>query len=201
MSATDQSQYDVLGISPRASRQQIDRAYRFLCELYGEGALATYSLLEAEETEATRSRVREAYQILVDPVRRRAYDVEHGYAGADDRLLPFEKTQTETEAASPTSPEQAHPRASPEVLPEPLTGADLRRVREEKGVSLEEIASMSKVGIRHLKYIEADRHASLPAAVYLRGFVQEYARAVGLDPKQTAKSYLAHLRSSQASSS
>ena len=36
--------------------------------------------------------------------------------------------------------------------------------------------------MRYLEYIEADRHALLPAPVYLRGFLQEYARATGLEP-------------------
>jgi cytoskeletal protein RodZ len=30
----------------------------------------------------------------------------------------------------------------------------------------------------------------LPAAVYLRGFLQEYARALGLDPRRTANAYM-----------
>ena len=74
-----------------------------------------------------------------------------------------------------------------------MTGADLRRVREERGVTLKEIAKASKIGVRFFEYIEADRHADLPAVVYLRGFLQEYARAVGLDPQRTAGSYLARM--------
>jgi len=76
---------------------------------------------------------------------------------------------------------------------QPVTGPDLRRVREEKGVALKDISFASKIGVRFLEHIEADRHAQLPAVVYLRGFLQEYARAVGLDPQRTAGSYLSRL--------
>jgi phosphoenolpyruvate carboxylase len=69
--------------------------------------------------------------------------------------------------------------------------AVLRRYREERGVSLREIANQSKIGTRYLEYIEGDRHDMLPAAVYLRGFLQEYARALGLDPRRTANAYMA----------
>ena len=77
------------------------------------------------------------------------------------------------------------------MLPEPITGALLRRYREERGVSLRDIANQSKIGTRYLEYIEGDRLDMLPAAVYLRGFLQEYARALGLDPRRTANAYMA----------
>jgi cytoskeletal protein RodZ len=65
-------------------------------------------------------------------------------------------------------------------------------------VTLQQIAALSKVGVRTLESIETERLAILPAPVYLRGFVQEYARALGLDPRATADSYLARIRSLQA---
>ena len=65
-----------------------------------------------------------------------------------------------------------------------VTGADLKRIREARGISLRDIALQSKIGMRILEYIEEDRLPYLPAPVYLRGFLQEYARAVGLDPRE-----------------
>lgn len=171
--------YDVLGIEPSATGDEVEEAYRRCMVLYGEGSLATYSLLEPEEVEAVRARVREAYSVLRDPERRRDYDAS--------------PRRAETAPPAPTVPEP--PRRDPAVLPDPVTGAALRRVREERGVVLKDIARASRIGVRFLEYIEADRHADLPAAVYLRGFVQEYARAVGLEPQRTAASYLAHAAS------
>ncbi len=73
-----------------------------------------------------------------------------------------------------------------------MSGLTLKQFRSQRGISLREIADTTKIGLRYLEYIEGDRHSSLPAAVYLRGFLQEYAKAVGLDPRQTAEAYLAH---------
>ena len=42
--------YEVLGIERTASLPQVERAYRFCLEMYGQGALATYSLLEPLQT-------------------------------------------------------------------------------------------------------------------------------------------------------
>ena len=60
------------------------------------------------------------------------------------------------------------------------------------GVALKEIAIASKIGVRFLEYIRPTATRPSPA-VYLRGFLHEYARAIGLDPQRTAASYLARL--------
>ena len=59
-----------------------------------------------------------------------------------------------------------------------------------RGMSLRHIATVTKVGLRYLEYVEEDRFAFLPAPVYLRGFLQEYARLVGIDPRRAADAYM-----------
>jgi len=170
--------YAALGLEPRASSDEVERAYRFSLELYGEGALATYSLLEPAEAEAQRVRVREAYEVLSDEQKRQAYDAAQGFLPPETPVLPF------------PSPKQSR---DAQELPEVLTGAELRRMREARGVSLRHIASVTKIGLRYLEYLEEDRFQFLPAPVYLRGFLQEYARLVGIDPRRTADAYMSRL--------
>jgi flagellar biosynthesis protein FlhG len=172
--------YAVLGLEPRASGEQVERAYRFCLELYDEGALATYSLLEPAEAEQQRTRVREAYEVLSDDERRQAYDSSRGFLPPDPALLPF-SVPSRSQAAS--------------ELPAVLTGADLRKIREARGISLRHIASVTKIGLRFLEYVEEDRFALLPAPVYLRGFLQEYARLVAIDPRRAADAYMSRLPS------
>lgn len=69
-------------------------------------------------------------------------------------------------------------------------GSLLRRLRESTGASLEEVAEITKVGKRHLIAIETNDFAALPAAVYTRGFVAEYARVLGLDVNRVTKSFM-----------
>jgi curved DNA-binding protein CbpA len=172
--------YGVLGLEPRASREQVERAYRFCLELYGEESVATYSLLEPHEAEAQRTRVREAYEVLADPERRRAYDEGQGLAPPDAPGGAFPGASATPATGRPDMPAQ-------------VTGPELKRVREARGLSLRHMAAVTKIGVRFLEYIEEDRFAYLPPPVYLRGFLQQYARLVGLDPREVADRYLARI--------
>jgi len=177
---TPDDHYRALGLAPGAPRDQVDRAYRFCRDMYGPGSLATYSLLEPQEVEAARARVDEAYQVLADPTRRRAYDEPRGFPAP--------------EAYGAAPPREGGARESERSdLPPVVNGPVLRRIRENRGISLRQIATASKVGVRYLEYIEQDRYAYLPAPVYLRGFLQEYARVVGLDPRRVSDAYLSRM--------
>lgn len=200
--------YEALGLSRQASPEQVERAYRFFAAMYEDTAVATYSLLEPEQLKEARARVQLAYQVLKDKVQRRDYDAGLAAAPAETRLeprpptgpRPVFKLAAPKPAAPPAfalrslppGPRAAAP-ALPRILPEPVTGESLRKAREERGVSLQQIAAATKIGVRFLEYIESDRHARLPAVVYVRGFVQQYSRFLGLDPQRTTDSYLARL--------
>jgi transcriptional regulator with XRE-family HTH domain len=62
-----------------------------------------------------------------------------------------------------------------------VVGERLRVTREQKGISLEEVASHTRIPIRHLEHIERGDWSSLPAATYSVGFARSYATVVGLD--------------------
>jgi cytoskeletal protein RodZ len=60
-------------------------------------------------------------------------------------------------------------------------GALLRRAREHRGLTLQEIARETKLPQRHLEALENDNLAVIPAGFYQRAEIRTYARAVGLD--------------------
>ena len=78
--------------------------------------------------------------------------------------------------------------AEPEPLDEelvepevPAVGERLRVAREEKGLSLEDVAAQTRIPQRHLASIETADWENLPAPTYTIGFAKNYAGAVGLD--------------------
>ena len=82
------------------------------------------------------------------------------------------------------------PKRDPEIEPveeipveedAPTVGQRLRAAREEKGLSLEDVAAQTRIPQRHLASIEAADWESLPTPTYTIGFAKSYAGVVGLD--------------------
>ncbi|WP_163989231.1 helix-turn-helix domain-containing protein [Pyxidicoccus caerfyrddinensis] len=72
-----------------------------------------------------------------------------------------------------------------------FNGELLRRVREARSFSLQQVADRTRISKGHLENVEADRYTALPAPVYLRGILMNLARELGLDPLRVSRSYLA----------
>ncbi len=60
-------------------------------------------------------------------------------------------------------------------------GATLKKAREEKGLSLQEVESQIFIIEKHLEYLEADNWDALPGHSYALGYIKIYARLLGLD--------------------
>src|SRR5436190_15517794 len=73
-------------------------------------------------------------------------------------------------------------------------GLALRRAREERALSLGEVAVATKVPRTSLELIEAGSLEGLPADVFVRGFIRSYARAVGVSEVQPLAQYDRALR-------
>lgn len=61
-------------------------------------------------------------------------------------------------------------------------GALLRRTRETRGLSIEDVSQALKLSPRQIRAIEADDFDDLGSATFARGFVRNYARHLSLDP-------------------
>ncbi len=62
-------------------------------------------------------------------------------------------------------------------------GAQLRRAREERGLSIENVSHAIKLAPRQVEAIEADDFGQLMSPTYVRGFIRNYASLIGLDAK------------------
>lgn len=88
--------------------------------------------------------------------------------------------------------------AEPEIAAEslrapPAPGERLRQAREERGMSLAQVAAETRIPQRHLRLIEAGDFAALPARTYAIGFSKNFAKAVGLDEEEIADDVRAEL--------
>jgi cytoskeletal protein RodZ len=81
-------------------------------------------------------------------------------------------------------------------LPEgPITGETIRSLREERGLSVRELADKTHIRKGYIEAIEGGHMEDLPARVYLRGFLTQVARVLKVNKKRLADGYLEHLDS------
>jgi flagellar biosynthesis protein FlhG len=171
--------HDLLEIERGASDEDIRRAYKRGREVYAHDSLCCYGLFEPHEIEKLRARLDESFDVLVDPARRRPYELS---------VFSAEPEHKQQELASPADEEP--PRPPPEVTPDTqFTGALLRQVRESQRITLQEINQRTKISLPYLKAIEDDDFSRLPELVYTSGFLRELGRHLKLDPQQVSRTY------------
>ena len=68
-------------------------------------------------------------------------------------------------------------------------GKTLAKEREQRGISLEEIAESTKINIRFLRNLEEDKLDLLPGKFFTRGIIRTYAKYVGLDENDVLLKY------------
>jgi flagellar biosynthesis protein FlhG len=193
----EQTLYDVLGMHRGATDEELRRAYKRTRENYQPGSLALSSLLGSDALRREQARIDEAHDTLLDPSKRRAYDASTfpEEAAETPRKPPIDHQALEAERQMMRSELAREINAETE-----FTGRLLAKVREARGIELEEIAKATKISVAYLKAIEAEAFSELPAMVYTRGFVQELAKYLKLDAAQVTKTYLLRLRQWRAAS-
>ncbi|HSY21624.1 MAG TPA: helix-turn-helix domain-containing protein [Polyangiaceae bacterium] len=80
--------------------------------------------------------------------------------------------------------------------PEPSEslGSHLRHSRERRGMSVPELARITRIPLASLEAIEADRFDELPGEVFVRGFLRAYAQAVRVLPAEILARYTSSRR-------
>jgi cytoskeleton protein RodZ len=70
-------------------------------------------------------------------------------------------------------------------------GARLKREREQRKITLDDIALATKIGTRFLAALEEERFDQLPGGIFNKGFVRAYARHLGIDENQAIADFVA----------
>ena len=175
--------HDLLEVDRGATDEEIRRAYKRVREIYAPGSLACYGLFDEDGLERLRARLDEAHDVLLDPARRRPYELSV--------FPPEPKIERDADDERPMGPTPPPPIITPET---DFTGGLLRAVRESRGVALKDVGQKTKIGLAFLRAIEEDDFAQLPAAVYVRGFVTEIAKFFSLDPEHVSRTYVRRYR-------
>ncbi|MEO5860060.1 MAG: helix-turn-helix domain-containing protein [Pyrinomonadaceae bacterium] len=68
-------------------------------------------------------------------------------------------------------------------------GENLRAAREQRGVSISEVAEQTRIAPMYIECIENDNYKPLPGGIFNKGFVKSYARFIGYDEQQALQEY------------
>jgi len=68
-------------------------------------------------------------------------------------------------------------------------GIELKRERELRGITLQEIADATKINIRYLRDLEEERLDNLPGSFFIKGIIRSFAKYIGLDESTILNSY------------
>jgi hypothetical protein len=209
----------ILDLKPGARPAQVQRAYQRRRTLYEREALATYTLLTEAERGEMLERIDRAYRRIMGqspvsdprpsmshetrlkvrrpPVAHRADPAKPSQAVSSGEVpASSPKAETSRLPASRLRPEPPAPAPAaktepPEPDPSREPGAYLRYHRQRLGISIQAVADETKIRGLQIEKIEEESYSSLPATVYVRGFVIQYARFLGLpDPEAVAASFL-----------
>ena len=190
--------YEMLDIKPDAVPYEIRHAYNAALQLYQPGSLVSYSFFSDGERRAILALVEKAYQTLINDQSRKDYDaqlIRTGEIEARDESAPdvkkpvsvFHISRGPTARTVFVSSDALKDRISQsqvikDILAQSvLSGQDLKQIRTELGLTIEQIAEETKIRVNHIQSIEEGQAQNLPPAVFLKGFVKSYLKCLGLE--------------------
>ncbi|MCT4641640.1 MAG: helix-turn-helix domain-containing protein [Bacteriovoracaceae bacterium] len=213
MNTSQKNYYEILEVNVNSTSNEINEAYTRAKNTYNSENSAMYSLLTKDECESILSQIEEAYSVIGSVDKKKQYDEAKGFIVKTHTQTPqtnielsddFKYQSVETKKESVTvSKNIATNKFSLEFTKdeeferqieqcECFTGDFLKSIREYKNVSIEKMSDITRISKTYLKHIESDNVEKLPARVYTRGFVYQYAKFLRLNPDLVAKSYLDH---------
>jgi transcriptional regulator with XRE-family HTH domain len=68
-------------------------------------------------------------------------------------------------------------------------GSNLRRIRLQRGITLQDISEHTKISVEMLAALERNDFAQWPYGIYARAYIRQYAYAVGVDPDATVDEF------------
>lgn len=190
--------YQILDVSPYASQQEILKAFERSKLTYSADNPAIYTMFSPDEARDLLKLVEEAYEILGNKSFRTLYDEKLGQGGD---FSSVSAAAIKEAALKPQLPETSKPvetkyqrnESYEKELKEMVhfDGAILAQVREYRKLSLEQLSEITKISAFYIDAVEKMNSKGLPAVVFVRGYVQQIAKTLGLEEKKVCESYMA----------
>jgi curved DNA-binding protein CbpA len=191
--------YEVLELPTNAAQHEVTTAYDRAKRTYSGENPAIYTVFTEVEARELLGLIEEAYSILGNKTLRSIYDqrlLSNSYTLED---LSYESVLGASKQyfPEPKQQQQKPQYQKDETIEKEITeksewdGTFLKRVREYKGQSVERLSEKTKINPFYIQAIEKMDPKSLPAPVFVRGYLVQIARELALNEKKVADSYMA----------
>ncbi|UYL10653.1 helix-turn-helix domain-containing protein [Bdellovibrio sp. SKB1291214] len=194
--------YEILELPASSPQHEVTAAYERARNTYSGENPAIYTIFSEHEAREFLVLIEEAYQVLGNKILRNIYDQRllSGMASLNDltyaSIVEASKKVAPTETAKPVEKKPANSYTKDEAMEaeikaqENWTGEFIKKVREYKGITVERMSEITKINAWYVKAIEKTEPDNLPAIVFVRGYVVQIARALGVNDKVVADSYM-----------
>lgn len=190
----DLQYYEILGLTPSASLEEVEHAYKKACDIYSQNNPEFVDSFDDKEAQELKGWVDEAYTILVDKLKNQTQFLEQMLESKNEVLQALESKPMESKIKFQFEQDDVQmAQAEEEELLEAtefFDGLTLKKIRLKKNISLNYISNKTCIGVHHLIAIEANDFSSLPAGVFVRSYVKQISQILGLKTKDVAESYM-----------
>ena len=195
--------YEILEVTANAPQHEVTTAYERARTTYSGDNIAIYTIFSEQEARELLVLIEEAYQVLGNKILRNIYDqrLRSGQASLNDL----------TYASVLEASKQLYPEPKPEKVKDPAykknpafeeeiasktewDGEFLKKVREYKQLTVHRLSDITKINPYYVTALEKMDSGNLPAVVFVRGYVVQIAKALGLDDKKVADSYMKNFK-------
>lgn len=203
-SNTKYNYYDILEVSSHCPQHEITTAYERAKSTYSVDNPAIYTMFNQEEARELLKMVEEAYSVLGNKILRTLYDEKIGQQKPHSSLT-FESLQAESKSLFSETPKKSVPANSEKYIVDSdfekelsiktdWSGEDLKKVREYKKIPIERMSEITKISSYYIQAIEKTDVKNLPAYVFVRGYVSQISKSLGLDEKKVCDSYMKYFK-------
>jgi hypothetical protein len=197
------SYYEILEITPYAEAYEVTSAYNKVKQIYSGLDPSIYTIFSETEAKELQRMIEEAYAVLGNRQLRSRYDLKVAKRDfKDESELSYASLVSEAsgQITSPITRQAGNLKIKPELEEKfkertDWDGAALKEVREFKMLSLKDLHSITKVNSFYINGIENMNSSELPAEVFVRGYVHQISKALGLNDKVVVDSYMKKFKS------
>jgi len=190
--------YDILELNSNSAHQDVTTAYERVRATYSGDNPALYTIFSEQEARELLILIEEAYAVLGNKNLRAIYDqrllsgrFQNEELSLQAILAASKQMTTEQKPEEKKAPYVKNDRFEEEIASCALWNGDLlKKVRDYKNITTNKMSEITKINSYYVTAIENMDYENLPAPVFIRGYVVQIARVLGLDDKKVADSYM-----------